>query len=87
MKTYMLVMAVLAGTATVAHVSPVAAREYPICVQGMYRFAGEGDSIRCEYDNLAQCRAATFGFTGTCIDNPLYKANVREQRRPNRRER
>jgi hypothetical protein len=77
--------AALAIFAIFAAATPSEARDYPVCSRGANRFTGEGDSIRCEYDNFAQCRAAVLGLTGTCITNPLLGDLPPDQPRRKRR--
>ena len=46
-------------------VLPAAAAEYPVCLVG-----GASDQVRCEFDNVEQCRATASGGIGYCAANP-----------------
>lgn len=87
MKAYLIAAAALAGAWTMTAPSPSLARDYPVCLQGGYRAGGEGDTVRCEYDNLGQCRASAVGNGGVCIANPLYASQPLNEPRPRYRQR
>lgn len=75
-----------AFTACIVSLGPVTssqARDYPICSRGQYFYTGGGDTLRCEFDNIEQCRASISGMGGDCTLNPTY-AGPRNQTVPRR---
>lgn len=72
-RTMFAILTVLAaGTASLAGTEPVAARDYPYCLQG--RLAGyPGD---CSFPSFATCMAAASGQDAYCGVNPLFAFRV-----------
>jgi hypothetical protein len=50
--------------------APARAQTYPVCMTGGYDIG----NAHCDFSTYDQCRATASGIGGTCMDNPLYKA-------------
>jgi hypothetical protein len=70
-----------AGT-TFGNVRPVAAVEYPYCIQG----GGFGVPGDCSYRSYAECQASAAGRFVYCNVNPRFAYGRQQRRMPIRRE-
>ena len=79
MRNAMLALLALsaAGTATMAGSGPVAAYDYPYCLQGR----GVGIPGDCSYQTYAQCMASASGRALYCNINPRVAFGPLPQRR------
>lgn len=79
MTTRLMLSALAAIGVSALTPSPVAARDYPICLN--YVAGRMGAVERCEYTTIEQCRFAALGLQGSCALNWRYAPSPAERRR------